>query len=498
MAVTATRVIRMPGSAGREGLDHLPEPIQCYWRLSLSTAMWARWALRYRRRSRRRSFLRTGSRAVTLGGDADPEGPIPGRQTAHLGAGIVNRRGAVELKVAATEVPVPHLGEKDVLALGRWAENSFEAWCPNHSDGWSEAQLSRLMLASALQSRLNNTASASFAAFDRPRDASTITLRQLALLTRSHYGQAGQAFEIAVADACNASVESVVEPIQRALHAMGLVSPDPPRILLLGLEKVHPSNRDAFYRAVFETLPDELKLTTKSVGRPMSATAMLEQISRMNWRSLNEDAIGARPIDGTQAPRWQTSQMGRADAIVYTSDYMTLASLKIQQRDIDPLGWKHVPLWITVGGKRPIRPQQQAARCPTYIAALRPDSLALVAFRAALAVLDAVVARLGKIRPIAPGAAVPPPGTNTTNEMVYDSLVRTLVARADQPVEQILADLHESVHPGVREMIEPQFTLRATLAVVPILDNSAARAAWKLAGDQGRLATIADLFTSAA
>lgn len=70
-------------------------------------------------------------------------------------------------------------------------------------------QLLRLALASVLEARLLNVRSSRLAAFDLSADPETVTRTQLAALHRAHSGTAGQAFELAVADACNAGVAEV-------------------------------------------------------------------------------------------------------------------------------------------------------------------------------------------------------------------------------------------------------------------------------------------------
>ena len=248
-----------------------------------------------------------------------------------------------DLDLPATELWVPDPPTRDQrIAL---SNRSAEAWTEG-PETWTRNQVLRLALAAVLEAQLLHTRTERLTRFSLSSNPEVVTLEQLSALFRPHNGSYGQAFELAVADAVNAGVAEVVDPLREALSLIGVHEEGPLGLVVLGLEKVPPQGRAWFWDEVVANLGEGTVLRTGLRGRPASLHTVVRQLADATWRSMaapaGVDEHGYRAL---------VSQLGRADAMLYGSGWLTPVSFKYQWRHIG-YPWRHVPIWVTQSGYR--------------------------------------------------------------------------------------------------------------------------------------------------
>lgn len=267
-----------------------------------------------------------------------------------------------ELILPSTQLIVPDRpGEK---LLAQLSEHSADQWMITAGD-WARAQVLRLAIAAVLEAQLLHTRAERLDRFDLVANPERVTLAQLAALFRPHNGSAGQAFELAVADAVNAGVAGVVEPIREALRLVGVTEPGPIGMIALGLEKVPADAQRDFWEAVAATLGPDAVLRTGLRGRPATLATVIRRFSDSTWRSMTTP----HGVD-TERHRQTTSQLGRADAMLHGPGWMTPVSFKIQSRHVR-YGWRDVPLWITQSGDESTSIRAESAPSDTPLVVVR-------------------------------------------------------------------------------------------------------------------------------
>lgn len=397
--------------------------------------------------------------------------------------------GAVDLRVVGTELQRRQLDSAQLTELRSLGDvlNPAPA-TPSGRRLWERDQWLDLSVATVLLSYLLHVRGDRLAAFDKQRHPSELTLRQLASLHRSHRGLAGQAFELAVAQAVNDGLPHVTEPLRATLRLLGLPHTGPMSMVLLGLEKVDPQDKTFVYDTIRGQLHPGAVLRTGAPGRPMTADSALARIAASSWRQLREEERLARQNedrcallgDGsffvtprtTDPARMQAaiaratavSQLPRADALVIVGDALVPASLKINRAAVSRLGWKDVPLWVTMSIAAHRYPGgaelSTGALCPTGIAHLWSNVGYLSSLRAALKVVDAVCAAVDLGHPLPYQAGSAPA-----------RLARQLIRRADDSIEDTVSYLRTRPDPRFLDIVGETFTATPTPTSVPVLDN---------------------------
>ena len=143
-------------------------------------------------------------------------------------------------------------------------------------------------------------------------DPSRVTLQQLAPVPHlQHNGTAGQAFELAVADAVTAQDPEVTGLIRAGLRRLNLSGDGPLKHVggFLGMEKVPLEQRDDFWGQVLEVLPPGGRFRTGRPGRPPNAATAIERLAASTARSLRRP----KPLAGTRTRGgWPTVRAGPA------------------------------------------------------------------------------------------------------------------------------------------------------------------------------------------
>ena len=389
---------------------------------------------------------------------------LAGQPTADLG-----------LRVVTVHAP-RELTDNQGRCLNRWADRAWEL----SPQEWQDVQLTRLALASVLEARLLHVRDDRLSTYKLSKDPHQVTLRELSGLWRPHGGTAGQAFELAVADACQQGVAYVVEPLQKALRLLGVRDNEPPRMRVLGLEKVPPHRRTRFADDVLSDLAPGVPLRTGLAGRPRTAQNAMAQFTEGQLRHPHKQAglTSAQRAEHLAEHRAAFSQLARADALVYTNTAVVATSMKLNRSSVPRGGgWRDVPLWITrVRGTEGTSVYlDKEARVPTVVVELA-DSRWTTCFDLALDVLDVLLRRLDLGRYAASAwlgrSGRPYLGT-------HSALIEQLVKRADEPTAQVCAALRET-HPGVREMFEAQIIATSSQpATIRSLDTHGMALGWE-------------------
>lgn len=286
----------------------------------------------------------------------------------------------VDLSLNATRLGTPaYLSADEQKELFRRAESQLDM----STAELVESQVLRVAVASALESRLLHTRQARLAAFSKANHPDWVTFAQLAALQRHHHGAAGQAFELAVADAVRAGDPTVVDPLIEGLALLNIPRPSTLNMIVTGLEKVRPEEAEGFYEALKTMCPDGSVLRTGLPGRPVSAQTALMRLRNATWANMNDRTVPA-------ASRSESSQLGRADALVVADGAVVAVSLKVNRAGVarEP-AWKDVPLWITTGPRRaaPAVNSAPSGGPPKVVVRLTSDRW-VGAFKSALWVLD--------------------------------------------------------------------------------------------------------------
>lgn len=334
---------------------------------------------------------------------------------------------------------------------------------------WVQQQLLRLTLASVLEARLLNVRSGRLADFDLAVDPDTVTLGQLAALQRPHRGTAGQAFELAVADACNAGVAEVAEPLAQALELLGVAPGGPPHLQVLGLEKIPPLRAAEFAEQLRVQLPADGVLRTGVPGRPANVDTVIARLTRASWSSL--------PKPNRNEP--QESQLARADALLTSGSTMVPVSIKINERAVFRPGWAGVPIWVTLGPGVPTRVyRREDAKYPLVEVRLGQGHWSAM-FYEALKLLDLVAHQLDLGRP------------PRVRDPLWDSRLGAPVAlqmtrMRSEPVSAVAQELRR-VHPVVLERASADTAVDRSVLDVPVLDAAGLHAGWQQEADEGGL-----------
>lgn len=268
-----------------------------------------------------------------------------------------------------------------------------------------------LFAASALQALTIHVRQERAKRFDvNTRDIDRTTVAQLAALLRSHDGQRGQAFELAVADALNCDIPHVVDPVRQALAHAGAPM-QTPRAVVMGLEKV--GDPLAFAQAVADAVGGRT-LRTGRRGRPLRASAAVTRL-----------------LEGGTSITSSREELAFADLLVFDEDgdAVVTASVKIRIS-----GWAMPPfparLWI-VGASSVRQADKLRADLPGRSAVALVGAEALFALTAAH---ESVTYGLRMIDRGVIAGAVP-------SLQVADLIGRTLWSRRNDPVRRSIEEL---------------------------------------------------------
>jgi len=410
----------------------------------------------------------------------------------------VDTRGAVDIAVVSHALTLAAPDQGALRAIdehGRTLTWSQRDHLPPGVANWRNAELLRLMAAAVLQSYLKNTRQVRLDRVGLDRHPDTVTLAQLAVVHRDHPGVAGQSFEFAVAAAVNAGLPAVTERIKGALHQLAIPTDGPLGMVLLGLEKVAPRDKDLVYRLVLEQLPDGGVLRSGSRGRPMSAASALERIGKQDWHRLRtaerehqrRDPGGTREWadrDAAELARTGVSQLARADALIYCGTAIVPTSLKVNPNAIARYGWKDVPLWITSSRaaagpdvwEYPVPPQ---FRCPSAVAVLDGPFGTDGIFLQAVTAIDVILTAID--RGTSPSARY---GRGTME------LWRDLRRFADRPLTDAISYLELGSNPVVRELAGPLVITRNEVVTIPVLNNPVVKDTFTQPAKEGTLFTV--------
>jgi hypothetical protein len=383
-----------------------------------------------------------------------------------------------DLRVGALVVSTPaRLSPRERSELRAAAQSQWDL----SPGGWVQRQTVRLALASIIEARLLHVRQRRLDAFGLAKDPSVVTLRQMAALWRAHPGLAGQAFELAVADAVEQGVPEVVDPLREALRLLGATAEGPLGMKVLGLEKVRSERRDAVVRELLYELPADAVLRTGRPGRPPRAATVVERMSTASWAGMRQhvEDLPEVPAPMTrmrgQDELTRVSQLGRADALVYTSTDLFAASLKVNAMHVrrQSCGWRDVPLWVTRRADRDVRTSVTVikdALVPMVVVSYG-DNRWTDAFEEALEVLESTLRNLdldlGRFGPQHP-------------------ISRRLAQLADVPLLQLCQELRQ-VHEVVGEQFSGRLVVDSHDADLAVVGGGGLGRAWEVQADVGNV-----------
>lgn len=410
----------------------------------------------------------------------------------------MDTKGAVDLSLNATALLGP--GPLDDPTRDLLHKLSYTQWdLPPRV--WVEAQLVRLAVASVIEARLLHLREERLGFFDLVKDPAKVTLRQLAALWRGHHGAAGQAFELAVVEAANRGVPEVVDPLVEALRLLDIHESRPPKMMLLGLEKVPAAHRDAAAANIVAILPEGAVLRTKQRGRPLSRQTVAARLTDARWSDMAAgggptDAAAADPAVGAESRPHamgegshftEQDQLARADALLYAGQVIVGVSMKINRQALmqgsSKYGWLNVPLWITRGPKSRFDTKvyhQPGAKVHMVVVELA-DNRWTRCFDTALLILEDVLSRVDRGHYARADAVngIRMLGNNPTAQVT-----QRLVKQADQPIDSITRQLRE-VHPTVEQHLASRIMAAPLETTLPTLADSALLDAWHAHGEAG-------------
>lgn len=309
----------------------------------------------------------------------------------------MDTRGAVDLSLLTTQVSMP---SEEVLSspdLERWAD---ESGVGIPTSVWARVQLTRLAAASVLEARLLHVKASRLDAFGLVHDPASVTLQQLAPLQLIHKGTAGQAFELAVADAVAAQHREVTSLIRAGLRKLGLSGEGTLSMVVLGMEKVPPSLREVYWETVRQQLPRDGRIRTGLPGRPQHGDTFIAKMAEMTAQAMHHPRTGARAQVSRADHRDRYSQLSRADALVVCGSDLVAASLKINPYIARREAWRDVPLWITTGPEAQVtneRVNYNSLRSPRINVVL-PHQGWFAVFRDALDAVDVALDAINRDR----------------------------------------------------------------------------------------------------
>lgn len=369
----------------------------------------------------------------------------------------VDTSGAVDLSLLASEIEMPD--------GGLLASASIEQLADKHGYGmppamWARLQLTRLAAASVLEARLLHVKSSRLSVYGLVPDPEKVTLQQLAPLQLIHSGTAGQAFEIAVADAVIAGEPEVTGLIRTGLRLLNLAGDGPLGMVVLGMEKVPANRREAYWDDVRSVLPPESFFRTGMRGRPGNADAKIAQLAETTTRDLQRPRHGQSggPAEHV-ALRDRYSQLGRADALVVCGSDLVAASLKINHLASRSEAWRDVPLWIVGGPEAGVeRARDERLKSPRVTVTL-PYQGWFAVFRDALEAVDLALREINRDRAIPeppfPWSSSPRFTSNllspNTHMRIGSVVARTLWQLRREPIAEVTTELRRGVHQELRE-----------------------------------------------
>lgn len=403
--------------------------------------------------------------------------------------------GAVDLSLRATDIVLP---DSEVLRSEEMRQLAVDVGLGLPPQMWTRLQFTRLAAASVLESRLLHVRASRLGAFNLVADPELVTLRQLAPLHLEHNGTAGQAFELAVADAVMAGDPEVTGLVRAGLRRLNLSGDGVLSMVVLGIEKVPLGHRDEFWTQVLDVLPRDGKFRNGRPGRPQNTATAIERLAESTAESLR------RPKDVTQGKEpWQVadmqvrerfSQLARADALLSCGSDLVAASLKINRMHGRREAWRDVPLWITVGPDARVE-SDRSSMSPRVTVTLPADGWFSV-FRDALTAVDAGLGHVNRdktyaMRPI-DGQWGKPWVDSSAMFRVSDAVAQTLWQRRGQTVAEVAAHLRQT-HPAVLEAADglrfgEDVVELTSLAVPRLLEG------WQKESDDARLFTQEHLF----
>ena len=401
----------------------------------------------------------------------------------------MDTRGAVDLSLAVSEVTMTDPRTLPAGDIERWAHESAYGM---PTKLWTRIQLTRLAAASVLQARLLHVKASRLEVFNLVRDPERVTLQQLAPLQLVHRGTAGQAFEIAVADAVNRQRPEVTDPIRAGLRLLNLTAEEPLRMIVLGLEKVPIQFRSELWADVRAALPDNGKMRTGMRGRPANVETVISKLAAMSAADMQRPRTGPDRSQLTERDRRdRDSQLGRADALLACGADLVAVSLKINRRASRDETWRAVPLWITVGPEAVARPWSASGYGPRQSPRVSVELASqgwFALFRDALDAVDLALDQINRDRAISDvlllGTAS---GWDSPTEHVPVPLAvaQTMWQLRRETVSQVVAEL-QRVHPGLREAAGA-FALGQDQVQLNSLNVPAALEGWATESEEARL-----------
>ncbi|MEP7370146.1 MAG: hypothetical protein ABI662_10840 [Dermatophilaceae bacterium] len=320
-----------------------------------------------------------------------------------------------------------------------------------------------------------------------------MTLEQLAALWRGHAGAAGQAFELAVVEAVNHGIPEVVVPLVESLRLLGIHDTQPPRMMVLGLEKVPVDQRDAAVATIAALLPDGAGLRTGLPGRPLQPQAVATRMMD-SWPDQSR-AAGEPAPRGDEKPHGVTdelrdpdsfyteqSQLARADALLYTNRAMVPVSMKINQKEVQQgsarHGWRDVPLWITRAPKcrSATSVYKQPSAKVTMVVVELADNRWTRCFETALTIIESVLVRVDR------GRATPASAKGFSSRDITSPAAlayKRLVRQANRPIESITEELRRGVHPSVELSMRSLILATPIETSLPAVDELTLMEAWQ-------------------
>lgn len=364
---------------------------------------------------------------------------------------MVDTTGAVDLSLRATDIVLPDSAVLRSADLRRVAEEAAFGLPPSV---WLRFQFTRLAAASVLEARLLHVRSARLGFFGLVADPSRVTLQQLAPLHLEHNGTAGQAFELAVADAIAAEDEEVTSMVRAGLRHLNLTAEGPLRMVVLGMEKVPLERREAFWDEVRSVVPSDGKFRTGMPGRPANAATAIDRLAASTTQTLRfpRELHGSRLTELEVRDRY--SQLARADALVTCGSDLVAAQLKINSRHAHGQAWRDVPMWITAGPHGKVS-GHRTARSPRVVVTLPADGWFSV-FRDALEAVDIALHHINRDTALSARTTGPwdlswvSPNVQLN---VGHAVAKLLWTRRTETVAEVAARLRET-HPAVVDAAE--------------------------------------------
>lgn len=400
----------------------------------------------------------------------------------------MDTRGAVDLSLLTTEITMPSEEALSAPEIERWADESGLGIPPAV---WARVQLTRLAAASVLEARLLHVKASRLDVFGLAHDPATVTLQQLAPLQLTHKGTAGQAFELAVADAVTAQHPEVTDLIRAGLRKLGLTGDGPLSMVVLGMEKVPSSLREVYWEEVRRQLPRDGRLRTGQRGRPAHVNTFINNMAEMTAQVMHHPRTGTGAQSSRADHRDRHSQLSRADALIVCGSDLVAVSLKINAYIARREAWRDVPLWITTGPEASVTDERQASssnlRSPRINVAL-PHQGWFAIFRDALEAVDVALEAINLDRPWGKARFSAVTWERPmANFRVSEAVARTLWLQRTKPIAEV-TDMLRKTHAGLRDTAGG-FTYTHGDVDILSLNVSDLVKGWQEASDDAQLVT---------